>query len=147
MRMLLSVLACLVLLASSPVPAADAAEMTIYRNAGCGCCGKWAEHMRAAGHSVTIVDGEDMSVIKVTHAIPDNLHSCHTALVEGYVIEGHVPAEDVARLLAEKPAIKGIAVAGMPIGSPGMETGDGSAESYDVMAFDGAGSESVFASH
>lgn len=126
---------------------ATGADITVYRNAGCGCCGQWAEHMRQAGHSVTIVDGEDMSVIKKTHGVPEALHSCHTALVEGYVVEGHVPADDVARLLREKPAVKGIAVPGMPLGSPGMEMADGTTESFDVLTFGGVDGTGMFASH
>ena len=114
---------------------------------GCSCCGKWAEHLRAAGHTVTIVEGEDMSRIKQEAGIPDALQSCHTAMVDGYVIEGHVPVADVDRLLKERPKAKGLAVGGMPIGSPGMEAEDGSTEPYDVMLFGGEGGEAVFASH
>lgn len=125
----------------------SAAEIKMFRQSGCSCCGKWAEQLRAAGHSVTIVEGEDMSLIKHQAGVPDALQSCHTAMVDGYVIEGHVPVADVDRLLKERPKAKGLAVAGMPIGSPGMEADDGSTESYDVMLFGGEGGEKVFASH
>jgi hypothetical protein len=123
-----------------------AAEFKMYRNAGCGCCGQWAEHLRAAGHAVTIVDGEDMSLIKQQAGVPDALQSCHTAMVDGYVIEGHVPVADIDRLLRERPKAMGLAVAGMPIGSPGMEDGNRS-EPYDVMLFGAEGGNVVFESH
>jgi hypothetical protein len=123
-----------------------AAEFKMFRNAGCDCCGQWAEHLRAAGHSVTIVDGEDMSVIKQQAGVPEALQSCHTAMVDGYVVEGHVPVADIDRLLKERPKAKGLAVVGMPLGSPGMEAGS-SKEPYDVMLFGAEGGEVVFQSH
>lgn len=126
---------------------AIAADITVYRDDGCGCCGKWAAILGAAGHKVTIIDGKNMSMIKTDAGVPEAVQSCHTAMVEGYVIEGHVPIADVERLLAERPAIKGLAVPGMPIGSPGMESDDGSSESYDVMAIGLDGTTSVYAAH
>ncbi|MEZ5926465.1 MAG: DUF411 domain-containing protein [Hyphomicrobiaceae bacterium] len=143
MRAVLTLVA-LLLMGVGPL---SAAEIKMYRQSGCSCCGKWAEHLRAAGHTVTIVEGEDMSLIKNQAGVPEALQSCHTAMVDGYVIEGHVPVADIDRILKERPKAKGIAVAGMPVGSPGMEAEDGATEPYDVMMFGGEGGEAVFASH
>ncbi len=142
--MRMALLWLLIVLGAAPL---SAAEIKMFRQSGCSCCGKWAEHLRAAGHTVTIVEGEDMSRIKQEAGVPDALQSCHTAMVDGYVIEGHVPVADVDRLLKERPKAKGLAVGGMPVGSPGMEAEDGSTEPYDVMLFGGESGEAVFASH
>ncbi len=142
MRLMLSLL----LLICGVLPL-SAAEIKMFRQSGCSCCGKWAEHLRTAGHTVSIVEGEDMSRIKQEAGVPDALQACHTAMVDGYAIEGHVPVADVDRLLKERPKAKGLAVGGMPIGSPGMEAEDGSTEPYDVMLFGGEGGDAVFASH
>ena len=130
--------------AGSP-PATQAAAMTVYRDPACGCCEKWAERAREAGYRVAVIDSPDMAAIKRRHGVPDSLRSCHTTLVGGYSVEGHVPLEAVTRLLNERPAgISGIAVAGMPRGSPGMEVPDGSKDPFQVMAFDSRGKVSVF---
>lgn len=129
----------------SSTPAPQAAAMTVYRDPSCGCCEAWAEIAKNAGYQVTLVDRPDMPAIKRQYGVPEALASCHTAIVGGYAIEGHVPLEDVARLLQERPSgIKGIAVAGMPRGSPGMETPDGSRDPFQVMAFDASGRTSVY---
>ncbi len=120
-------------------------EILVYKSASCGCCGKWVEHLEAHGFAVTAVDMDDLGPIRREHGITRALSSCHTAVVEGYVVEGHVPAETIARLLEERPAVKGVAVPGMPIGSPGMEGPN--PEPYDVLAFDAEGRTTVFASH
>ena len=126
-------------------PEVRSASMTVYRDPSCGCCEAWAEIARAAGHEVSVVDRADMPAIKTKLGVPDALASCHTASVSGYVVEGHVPLEDVTRLLEQKPqGIRGIAVAGMPRGSPGMEMPDGSKDAFEVMAFDAAGNTTVF---
>ena len=127
--------------------AAQAATYEMFRDPGCGCCLAWARHMdEAVQESVTVTDSADMNAIKDRLGVPQELRSCHTMVVEGYVIEGHVPAEDVARLLAERPeGVTGLAVPGMPVGSPGMEMGD-RVQPYQVIAFGEAG-QSVFASH
>tara|TARA_B100000678_G_C18121363_1_gene466777 strand:- start:270 stop:755 length:486 start_codon:yes stop_codon:yes gene_type:complete len=127
--------------------AAQAAEITMYRDPNCGCCLAWAKHMEQGDrHDVTSVDHPDMSAVKVERGVPNDLRSCHTAIVKGYVIEGHVPAADIERLLAERPAgVTGLAVAGMPMGSPGMEHGD-HRQAYQVIAF-GPGGRSVWASY
>ena len=124
---------------------ADAATMVVYKDPNCGCCASWIEHVEGAGFEVEVRDTSDMNTIKTQNGIDRNLSSCHTALIDGYVVEGHVPAEDIIRMLEEKPAIKGLAVPGMPIGSPGMEQGaPANYQAYDVVAFDGAGNMSRF---
>jgi hypothetical protein len=119
----------------------------VYKSPTCGCCSKWIEHMQANGFTVRTTDVGDMSKIKAARGVPDQVQSCHTGIVEGYVVEGHVPAADVHRLLKEKPAVVGIAAPGMPVGSPGMETPYVKAEKYDVVSFDKKGATKVFAKH
>ena len=116
--------------------AAQAASLTMYRDANCGCCLAWAEHVERGGvHDVEAVNHADMAAVKAAHGVPADLLSCHTAVVDGYVIEGHVPVADIERLLAERPeGVAGLAVAGMPVGSPGMEHGD-HRQAYQVIAF------------
>lgn len=114
---------------------ASARSMMVYRDPGCGCCVAWANLARQAGYRVS-VQNADMPAIKSRLGVPDGLASCHTAVVGGFVVEGHVPFAAVARLLAERPAdIRGIAVPGMPAGSPGMESPDSYREAFEVMAF------------
>ncbi|WP_346293693.1 DUF411 domain-containing protein [Sphaerothrix gracilis] len=121
-------------------------EIAVFRSPACGCCGQWIEYMEATGFTVKDNLTEDMTAIKAQYGVPANLVSCHTTIVDGYVIEGHVPAEDVQRLLTEKPDIAGIAVPGMPIGSPGMESGD-YVEPYTVFSFTESGETAAFAEH
>lgn len=126
-------------------PATQAVAMTIFRDPSCGCCEAWAAVARDAGYRVSVVDHPDMAAIKRQYGVPDELVSCHTTVVGDYAIEGHVPIEDVRRLLDERPAgIRGIAVAGMPLGSPGMEVRDGTKEPFMVMAFDQTGEITQF---
>jgi hypothetical protein len=124
---------------------AGALEITVYRSPTCGCCSKWIAHLEANGFEVVAHDTEDMTSVKIENGIRRELSSCHTAVIDGYVIEGHVPAEDIQRLLRERPAVAGVAVPGMPIGSPGMEGPN--PQAYDVLTFDAVGNTSVFASH
>lgn len=119
----------------------------VYKDATCGCCSKWVEHLREQGFEVRTTDTRELAAFKASHGVPRQMESCHTALVAGYVVEGHVPAADVRRLLEERPAITGLAVPGMPTGSPGMEVAGGRTEAYDVVAFDRDGSTRVFAKH
>ena len=123
------------------------ATVEVFKSPTCGCCSKWVDHLRSHGFTVRTTDTEAMDDIKARHRIPQSARSCHTALVGGYVVEGHVPAADVQRLLKERPAVAGIAVPGMPIGSPGMEVPGMKAQSYDVVAFTKQGTTRVFASH
>ena len=114
--------------------AADALpEILVHRDPSCGCCGAWAEHLRRAGFHVNIAETGDLNAVKQRLGVPADLVSCHTAEVQGYVIEGHVPAAAIQRLLRDKPKAAGLAVAGMPIGSPGME--GGAPETYEVVLF------------
>ncbi len=122
---------------------ANAAEITVYKSPYCGCCGKWIEHMRANGVAVNLREVEDVDPVKELYGVPPALASCHTAVVDGYVVEGHVPADLIKRLLAERPEARGLAVPGMPAGSPGME-GAGR-EPYDVFIFDDRGKIAVYA--
>lgn len=125
---------------------ADGEEVTVYKDPNCGCCGKWADHLRQNGFEVREVPTREMALVKSEAGVPRALGACHTATVGGYVVEGHVPAADVRRLLTEKPALTGIAVPGMPAGSPGME-GPYPAERYEVVGFDAKGGTRVFARH
>ena len=126
--------------------AAPAAVM--YRSSGCGCCLGWVEAMKRAAMPVRVVDTEDMLALKRKNGVPEKLMSCHTTLIGGYVVEGHVPPADIARLLRTRPrGVRGIAVPGMPMGAPGMEAHGGHKEAYQVFAFDGTGRARVFASH
>ena len=125
--------------------AAQAASFTMYRDANCGCCLAWAKHVEGSDeHNVKSVDHPDMALVKADNGVPGDLQSCHTAIVEGYVIEGHVPASSIQRLLAERPDIRGLAVPGMPIGSPGMEVKGMTADPFAVMAIAHDGSTTVF---
>lgn len=124
-------------------------DLRISRDAGCGCCHAWAELMRRSGRfRTTLSDEPDMPALKRRLGVPSDLTSCHTGVVEGYAIEGHVPVADLLRLLRERPArVRGLAVAGMPRGSPGMETPDGARDPFIVYAFEAGGARRVFANH
>ena len=119
-------------------------SMTIYKSPSCGCCKEWVRHVETAGFKTKIVDMEDLLQVKKDAGVPDDLQSCHTALVGSYVVEGHVPADLVKRLLADKPKITGLAVPGMIVGSPGMEQG-AMKQPYNVMAFTRGAKFSVYA--
>jgi hypothetical protein len=132
-------------LSVSGAGAQSAPAVSVFKSATCGCCAKWVEHLRTNGFAPTATNMDDMNVVKSKHNVPKGIQSCHTALVGGYVIEGHVPAADIKRLLKERPAISGLAVAGMPAGSPGMESP--TPERYDVVSFDKQGKTRVFSTH
>jgi hypothetical protein len=123
-----------------------AGEIIVYKTAQCGCCKLWVKHLRDNGFKVTAHDVKNLSRHKADNGVPRALESCHTATVDGYVIEGHVPASDIKRLLKEAPPVRGLAVPGMPIGSPGMEQGDRK-DRYEVLTFDNQGNTEVFARH
>lgn len=122
---------------------ADTQTATVYRSPACGCCEKWVSHLEENGFKVKREDMNDRTPLMMRHGVPYNVSSCHTAVIGDYVVEGHVPADVIKRMLEEKPDIKGIGVPGMPIGSPGMEGPN--PEPYDVIAF-GEGGTSVYAS-
>lgn len=125
---------------------ARAAEVRVYKTPTCGCCTAWVDHMRTNGFTVNVTDMDDVTPIARKFGVPDDLRSCHTAEVGGYFVEGHVPAADVRKLLREAPDAAGIAVAGMPIGSPGMEQG-GQRETYTTSIVAKDGSSRAFVEH
>ena len=142
-RHLLAGLAALA--AVRPVLAAAAPEVELWKNRGCGCCSAWAQHLERAGFVIAAVhEVEDAAAVGAAAGVPADLAGCHTARVAGYVVEGHVPAAAVQRLLAERPAVLGLAVPGMPLGSPGMEVPGRPAEPFDVIAFAADGSRALF---
>ena len=132
-------------MAAAQVPAKPTA-VEVFKSPTCGCCGKWVEHMRAAGFTVKVSDlGEaELQQIKKKSGVPDAAQSCHTARVDGYIVEGHVPASAVRRLLVERRKVVGLAVPGMPTGSPGMEIPNVKAQPYDVLSFDAQGNTKTF---
>lgn len=136
-----------VVLLAACTSAAQASPYVMFRDPQCGCCEEWAKHVRTGlDHEVTVREDRPMAEVKAEAGVPDDLASCHTMKADGYVIEGHVPAREIARLLEERPdGIVGLAVAGMPLGSPGMEAG-GRTQPFQVIAFGPAG-ERVFASY
>jgi hypothetical protein len=127
--------------------AEEGSSLTVYKDPSCGCCTKWIEHLRASGLRPTVHDRTDMDALKDGLGVPATLRSCHTAVAGRYVVEGHVPAADIKRLIGAAPkGIIGIAVPGMPAGSPGMEMG-GRVDRYDVIAFSANGATTTFARH
>ena len=134
-----ALLAVVVLRAQTP----QTPTISVVRDTGCGCCLNWVAHLQKAGFKTLVIESPNRAA---TSKVPVDLRSCHTGTVEGYLIEGHVPVADIQKLLQTRPKVVGIAAPGMPVGSPGMETG-GAATPYDVIAFDAAGKTSVFAHH
>jgi len=119
-------------------------EIIVFKTPSCGCCGGWVAHLRENGFKVKVQDVESTADYQKKHGVPNALRSCHTAIVAGYTIEGHVPASEIQRLLKERPkSAKGLAVPGMPIGSPGMAMGD-RRDAYAVLLFDAAGKTTVY---
>jgi hypothetical protein len=119
----------------------------VYKDPTCGCCANWVKHLQDNGFTTKVDETADLAALKTKHNIPGAARSCHTAIVDGYVIEGHVPAADVKRLLKDRPAVLGLAVPGMPIGSPGMEVAGVKPAAYNTMTFDAKGQMTVYASH
>ena len=122
-------------------------RMVVHKSASCGCCAAWVEHVQKAGFEVEVRNEENLYAVKEKLGVPLDKASCHTAEIGGYFVEGHVPADDIKRLLKEKPQAKGLALAGMPVGSPGMEVPGMQAEPYGVELVDATGKTSVFARH
>ena len=125
---------------------AKAAEVNVYKSPYCGCCGAWVDNLRTSGLNVVVHEMEDVTPIARKAGVPDDARSCHTSIVDGYFVEGHVPAPDIRKLLRERPNARGIAVPGMPIGSPGMEQGD-RRDAYATLIVDRSGAVRVFARH
>ncbi|KHF25104.1 metal-binding protein [Solemya velum gill symbiont] len=134
--------ALLVNVSTQPV---EAAEVIVYKSPTCGCCNEWVDHLRSNGFTVSTRDRSNMQPIKQEFGVQAGLQSCHTATVDGYFIEGHVPAKDIKRLLSEKPEISGLTVPGMPMGSPGME--GHRKDSYAVLEVDPDNNTSVYAQY
>ena len=128
-------------------PAATLPTVVVNKTPTCGCCGLWVKHLQAAGFMVEVHDFENLGPIKERVGVPFGMGSCHTAEVDGYFVEGHVPADDIKRLLRERPEAKGLTVPGMPAGSPGMEVPSGRVDRYDVLLIGKDGAASVFATH
>ncbi|KLI64074.1 DUF411 domain-containing protein [Aurantiacibacter marinus] len=147
LRSIRSSLAPALLMLAACSSAVQAATYQMFRDPNCGCCELWADHVRTeAATEIVETVTSDMALVKTSNGVPPDLWSCHTMIVDGYVIEGHVPAADIERLLAERPeGVRGLAVPGMPVGSPGMEMGDRT-QPYQVIAFGDAGL-SVFATY
>ena len=118
-------------------------EITVYRDPGCGCCSAWIKHLERHHFRVIDIKSGEMAAIKQRYKVPDDLSSCHTAVIDGYVFEGHVPADDIKRVLKERPEITGLAVPGMPTGTPGMEQG-GRKDPFAVIQFDESGNPDTF---
>ena len=133
------------MLATGALPASALAPVaiTVYKDPGCGCCKAWITHLEQHGFTVTAHDVRTMNEVKANLGVPSALHSCHTATVGAYVVEGHVPADLIHRLLRERPKVAGLAVPGMPMGSPGME--GARKDPYDVLTYDARGRTAVFA--
>ena len=123
----------------------DAIQVKVFKSPYCSCCGGWIAYMEQNGFKVIVEEVESLAPIKARYQVPPELESCHTAIVEGYVVEGHVPAREIERMLAERPEILGLAVAGMPVGSPGMEGSP--AQPFQVIAFDREGGMQVYAAY
>lgn len=135
--------------APSVLPVADAGlpKVLVHKSASCGCCGAWVEHMRKAGFEVAVNETDELEPIKKRLGVPLGKGSCHTAEVGGLVVEGHVPADDIKRLLAQRDGARGLVLPGMPAGSPGMEMPDGTVQRYTVEKVNADGSTSPFATH
>ena len=124
---------------------ARAGEIVVYKSPSCECCGEWAKHLRSNGFDVSVKNMENIEPVKKRAGVPDDMGSCHTAFIDGYVVEGHVPAENIHKMLADRPNIKGLAVPGMPPSAPGMDGPD--PEPYTVFSFDAQGKSEVYASY
>lgn len=121
--------------------------ITVYKSPSCGCCAKWVDHVEAAGFPAVVHDDDDMDAVKDHLGVPRALRSCHTSQVEKYLIEGHVPADDILRLLRERPKVAGLTAPGMPNSSPGMAVPGDPHEPYEVLSFLLDGSSQLFARH
>jgi hypothetical protein len=131
--------ATLVVTTRTPLAAETLPKMVVTKDPSCGCCTGWVKHVRAAGFDVQVVESAEVNRLKVRLGVPETLASCHTAEIGGYVIEGHVPPAAIKRLLAEKPDGEGLAVPGMPVGSPGMEVEGAEPDTYEVVLFGPSG--------
>ena len=145
--MMVTAVSSMIGVAAAQRPTPQGPTVDVYKSPTCGCCANWVKHLQANGFATRVTELESLTEIKARHNVPGAAQSCHTATVDGYVIEGHVPAADVRRLLKERPAVLGLAVPGMPIGSPGMEVPNVKPSPYNVMSFDRRGQLKVYSSH
>ncbi len=127
-----------------PVTVADKPTITVYHDPNCGCCTNWIAYLEEAGYPLEIIETANSTPLKERFQVPRDLRSCHTAVVDGYVLEGHVPLAEIDRLLVERPDVIGIAVPGMPLGSPGMELPGAEPQPYQVIAFHADGTQEIF---
>ncbi len=147
-RAMLAGVLAMTVVSVSPLAQSKTGTVAIYKTPTCGCCSLWVKHLQQHGFTTKVTDMDSVEDVKNTNGVPGQARSCHTAIVDGYVVEGHVPAADIQRLLKERPrGVIGLAVPGMPIGSPGMEVQGMSAQQYNVLAFDKSGQTTVFAKH
>jgi hypothetical protein len=135
------------LFALAPALPPDSPLVTIYKSSSCMCCAEWVDHMKASGFKTLVHDREEMDQVKDWLGVPQNVRSCHTAQGDKYLSEGHVPAEDVRRLLKEKPKVAGLAIPGMPQSAPGMDAPGKPHQPYEVVAFQSSGTTQSFAKH
>ena len=143
-----AVLLALILSGCSPTSAEPSLPLVkVTKNPTCGCCKVWVDRLRDAGFQVEVNDVDNLNSVKQRVGLPYGMGSCHTAEVDGYFVEGHVPVDDIKRLLRERPQAKGIAVPGMPVGSPGMEVPSGQVQPYDVILVGADGKTSVYSHH
>jgi hypothetical protein len=140
-RLTLGLLAFVV---AKPLKANTRPAVVVHRSPSCGCCGAWANYLRRGGFPVTIIAEDDLAPVKLRAGVPERLQSCHTAFIDGYVVEGHVPIEAIEKMLLSKPPILGIAVPDMPGGSPGMEVLGAKPDPFKVMSFAKGGNQEVF---
>lgn len=132
---------------AAPVASHGLPLAVVHKSPSCGCCGLWVDHLKSAGFPVQVQDSEDVVPVKHRLGVPSGKGSCHTAEIAGYFIEGHVPVGDIKRLLAEKPDAKGLVLPGMPAGSPGMESPDGSSQPFTVELVQADGTTAPYSSH
>jgi len=146
-RLLIGSAASLALAGTARAQTRGSRALAVYKSPTCGCCEGWVTHLRLAGFTVAVHVVADPGTVRRARGVPDTLASCHTGVIDGYAIEGHVPAADVVRLLAERPEAVGLALPGMPLGSPGMETPDGRKQPFDTLLVLRSGQTQVFARH
>ncbi|KYC43383.1 CopG family transcriptional regulator [Scytonema hofmannii PCC 7110] len=138
-----AVIACATVAVADTKPYSGTQEITVYRSPSCGCCGAWVEHMQKHGFQIKDIKTDQIEAIKQKYNLPQELASCHTAIIDGYVMEGHIPANDIKRFLQQKSNLAGLAVPGMPVGTPGMELGN-KKQPFAVVAFDNKGEVKIF---
>lgn len=138
-----SVITCAKVAVAQAKPPSETQAITVYRSPACSCCGAWIEHMQQNGFQIKEIKTDEIETVKEKYNLPQDLASCHTAIIDGYVMEGHIPANDIKQFLQQKPTLAGLAVPGMPVGTPGMEVGN-KKQPFAVVSFDNKGKVKVF---